>query len=190
MGRVKGSAVTSRVRYVREHGGDEALEEVRRALSPASRARLEQGVLPHAWVPYELFLDLNVVADRVLGRGDLALCRVMGAYGARVNLPTVYRIFLRFGSVPWMLRKASRLWSVHYDSGSLTLEHLEEGAGVQTGELVIRDFDRPHRAHCLSVLGWAEGAGEIAGATVTEAVETSCRTEGADECRLRLRWRP
>jgi hypothetical protein len=184
--KVKGSAVTSRVRFVRERAGEDALRAVRAELAESSRAQLERGVLPHSWVPFELFVDVNVVIDRQLGRGDLALCREMGRYGAKLNLPTLYRIFYRLGSLPFILRKASRLWEVHYDSGRLDVDTSEESSA----RLTIADFGTPHRSHCLSVLGWAEAAGELSGVKVLEASELSCRVRGAPSCELFLRWRP
>lgn len=182
---MKGSAITSRLRYVREHADEDVLREIKNGLSPENRDILEKGVLPHAWVPYSLYVELNVEADRVLGRGDLELCREMGRYGARVNLPTLYRIFLRMGSVPFMLRKAAKLWNVHYDSGSIDVEVLPG----ESARLTISDFDEPHRAHCLSVLGWAEGAAAITGASIVGAREESCRTWGDATCKLFLAWR-
>ena len=184
MVQVKGSAITSRIRFVRERGGgEEPWLDVKRRLSPASRSRVEQGVLPHAWVPFSLFVELNEAADAVLGGGDLALCREMGSHGARVNLPTIYRIFLRFGSIPFILRKGSRLWDVHYDSGRLDVDIRKDEA-----DLSIADFASPHRAHCLSVLGWAEGAGLLTGAKDIEARELGCRVKGDDACRFHIRW--
>lgn len=183
MSRVKGSAVTSRVRFIRERGGEDMLRAVRAALSESSRVQLERGVLPHAWVPFELFVELNVAADERLGRGDLLLCREMGRYGAKVNLPTLYRIFYRLGSLPFLLRQAARLWEVHYDSGRLDVD-LRPGEAA----LTITEFDTPHRSHCLSVLGWAEAAGELSGAKIIEAREVSCRAGGAAQCELFLRW--
>lgn len=183
MAQVKGSAVTSRIRFVRERAGEDAYRAVRAALSPGARGHLEGGVLPHAWVPFELFVELTLEIDRQLGTGDLALCREMGRYGAKVNLPTIYRIFYRLGSLPFILRKASRLWEVHYDSGRLDVETTDGGA-----TLTIAAFETPHPAHCLSVLGWAEAAGELSGVKVLEASEELCRTRGDEACRLRLRW--
>ncbi len=156
---------------------------VRAALTPGCRAYLDEGVLPHAWVPFELFVALNVEIDARLGAGDLALCREMGRYGAKVNLPTIYRIFYRLGSLPFILRKAARLWDVHYDSGRLEVD-VEEGGAL----LTIADFAEPHRAHCLSVLGWAEAAGELSGVRAVEARELSCRTRGDATCQLSIRW--
>lgn len=182
---MKGSAITSRIRFVREHGGEEMFRDVRAALSPASRAHLERGVLPHAWVPFELFVEINVEIDKRLGKGDLELCREMGRYGAHVNLPTLYRIFFRLGSMPFILKKAARLWEVHYDSGRLDVDTDEVGVA----RLTIADFETPHRTHCLSVLGWAEAAGELTGATVIESRELGCRARGDASCDLFLRWK-
>jgi len=184
VGRVKGSAITSRIRYIREHADEDVYREIRDSLTPENRAWLKKGVLPHEWAPYSLFIELNVVADFVLGEGDLALCREMGRFGARVNLPTLYRIFMRLGSVQYIMRKASRLWTVHYDSGHLEVEELTNKAV----RLIIRDFEEPHRAHCLSVMGWAEGAVELTGANVRSAFEETCRLDGSDACRLYAKW--
>lgn len=184
MARVKGSAVTSRVRFVREHASEAAYRSVRAALSPGARSQLEAGVLPHAWVPFELFVELNVEIDKQLGAGDLALCREMGRYGAKVNLPTIYRIFYRLGSLPFILKKAARLWEVHYDSGRLDVE-TDSTSAIMT----IAEFETPHATHCLSVLGWAEAAGELSGVQVIEARELGCRTRGDDRCQLLLRWK-
>lgn len=181
---VKGSAITSRLRFVREIADEAALAGVLGRLSPVHRETLEAGVLPSAWVPFALFTELNVAIDAQLGAGDLALVREMGRYSARANLPTIYRIFLRMGSVHFLLRKASRLWQVHYDSGELEHEELGEDAG----RLHIRGFAEPHRAHCLSVLGWVEGAIELTGGTPLETREERCRCHGQDECRFYARW--
>lgn len=185
MAQVKGSAITSRVRYVRDRFGEQALRQVKAALPAQHRTALDGKVLPHAWVPYELFVILNVEVDRLFGKGDLGLCREMGRYSAEVNLPTLYRIFYKLGTPMFIFSKAARLWQVHYDSGSMT--PVEDGPGCV--RLRIEGFEEPHRAHCLSVLGWAEQSVEISGAQVYDAGEEKCRTRGDDLCELVLRWR-
>jgi hypothetical protein len=59
----------------------------------------------------------------------------------------------------------------------------DEGANIS-----IVDFDTPHRAHCLSVLGWIVAAAEMSGAKVQYAEEERCRTRGDDVCMLVARW--
>ncbi|MFW5875224.1 MAG: hypothetical protein ACOCXM_00675 [Myxococcota bacterium] len=181
---VKGAAVTSRIRYVRERFGESALGRLEQALPDKDRAYIEGRVLSSQWVPYELFIDLIVQTDALFGRGDLGLCRDMARFSAEVNLKTVYRIFFRFGTPAFILKRAARLWDMHYDSGRLDVH---DDAPGHT-RLLIEGFAQPHRAHCLSVLGWAERSAELSGARVRRAEETRCRTRGDPVCELVLDW--
>ncbi|MFW6067573.1 MAG: hypothetical protein ACOC97_04485 [Myxococcota bacterium] len=181
---VKGAAVTSRVRFVRERFGESALRTLKQALPEAHRTRIDGRILPSEWVPYDLFLDLVVQADGLFGRGDLALCRDMARFSAGVNLKTLYRIFYRIGSPTFILTRAARLWQMHYDSGRLDVATDAPGKT----RLRIEEFARPHRAHCLSVLGWAERSAELSGGEVHYAEETRCRTWGDPACELNLHW--
>jgi hypothetical protein len=183
---VKGSAITSRIRYVRDRFGEGALRRLKLALTDAHRVQLDGKVLPHAWVPYDLFVAVNVEIDKLFGQGDLMLCREMGRYSAEVNLPTLYRIFYKLGTPMFIFGKAARLWQVHYDSGQLV--PVQEGPNRV--RLRIEDFAEPHRAHCLSVLGWAEQSVEISGAEVIDGREDKCRTRGDTACELVIEWKP
>src|SRR5690242_18090758 len=119
MVQVKGSAITARTRYVREQFGERGFRELKDTVTSDHRVLLEGKILPHEWVPYSLFIDLNVTADRLFGKGDLQLCYEMGRYGADLNLTTLYKIFYRLNTPQFIFNKASRVWEVHYDSGRL-----------------------------------------------------------------------
>lgn len=187
---VKGSAITARVRWVREHHGEAALKELKRRLEPEHRAALERRILPHEWVPFELMIAVSTELDRQHGRGDLELCRTLGAYAAKVNLPTLYRIFYTVSSPAFIVRRAARVWDVHYSSGRLEAETSKERDGTELARLRIVGFETPHRAHCLSVLGWSEQSVELSGGKlVGRAEEVACRTTGSPCCELVVRWR-
>lgn len=185
MSSVKGAAITARLRFVREHHGDAGVQRVLAAVPAATRGVLDARVLPQAWAPYDVLVDVCVAIDQLFGRGDLAVCYEMGRYAAEVNLPTLYRLFYRLGSPQFILRKAAQLWSVHYDSGKLAA--FEEGRDGARLEIV--DFERPHRAHCLSVLGWTSRSIELSGGLLQKADEERCRTRGDETCELVLRWK-
>lgn len=185
MPRVKGSTVTARLQFLESRFGRDARIKLVASLAPEHRRVLEDGVLPHQWVPFELFVDLNVAIDRVHGKGDLALCEEMGAHGAEANLPTLYRVFYKLGTPMFIFRKAARLWEVHYDSGRL----VPTQDGPTTVRLKIVDFETPHRSHCLSVLGWATRSIELSGAKVIERSEPRCRTRGDNACELVATWK-
>jgi hypothetical protein len=185
MPNVKGASITARLRFVREHHGEAGVRRLLDEVPASTRAVLSARVLPQEWVPYDVFVDLGVAADRLFGRGDLALCVEMGRHAAEVNLPTLYRIFYRFGNPQYIFRRAAQLWSVHYDSGRLAA--IEEGRGVSRLEIV--DFERPHRAHCLAVLGWATRSVELSGGMVLFADEERCRARGDETCEIVAKWR-
>ena len=184
MGQVKGSAITARIRYVREHHGEMAWRQLRDGLPEEHKKTLEAGVLPHSWVPFPLFITLVETIDRTFQTGDLSLCREMARYSAEVNLPTLYRLFYKLGSPGFILKRAARLWEVHYDSGHVELEDIPDGARMK-----IVGFDSPHRAHCVSVLAWAEKSVEMSGGTEIHAVETTCRTRGDELCTMEITWK-
>ncbi len=186
---VKGSAITARIRWVREHRGEDGVRATKSALSPELRDLVERRILPHDWAPFELFVGLSETIDRLFGRGDLELCRELGRYSARVNLPTIYRIFYALGNPAFIVGRAPRVWDVHYSSGRLESETFKEGDGVEGARLRIVAFRTPHRAHCLAVLGWSELAVELSGGKLVAAEETRCRTRGDDACEIISRWR-
>lgn len=179
---MKGSAITSRLRYLDEHAPSRR-EDIFASLAVEHRAILKAGVLKNAWVPYSLFIELNVRLDEELGTGDLQLCRTMGAYGARVNLPTIYRLFYKVGSFGFILKRAARIWDIHYSSGKLFVE-----SGSDWAKLRIEGFELPHDALWLSVQGWAEASAELSGVVPKESMIITSPTEPGEACEIRIRW--
>src|SRR5688572_19797717 len=132
------------------------------------------------WYPFDLFVELNLALDRTFGTGDLRLIKTLGRHGADANLTTIYRLFYKVGTIKWILARASRLWGMHYDAGEL---EVEVGDGREVA-LRIVGFDRPHRAHCLSVIGWCERSLELSGGANARVEETACRALGGDRCEI------
>jgi hypothetical protein len=55
---VKGTAITSSLRFLEERFGEAGVSRVREGLAPDERAKLEGGVLNSAWYPIELLLHV------------------------------------------------------------------------------------------------------------------------------------
>jgi hypothetical protein len=182
---VKGSALASRLLWVRLGHGEAGLERLESAASPELAPALVNGVAMARWYPFEQFVELNQVIDQLFGQGDLGLVKELGRFGADANLKTVYRLFYKIGTVRWILGRAARLWNAHYDSGSLQL--LDDRPGL--GLMEIADFATPHRIHCLSVVGWAERSVEISGGQEARVDELECRAKGDARCLLRATWK-
>ncbi len=181
---MKGSALASRVLWIQLGHGAAGLAKVRAEASPALAETLDPGVEKARGYPLRQFYELNALIDQKFGAGDLALVRELGRHGADANLTTIYRLFYKVGTTHWILGRAVRLWSAHYDTGYL--EVLTGDARAAT--LRIHNFALPDRVHCLSVLGWTERSIELSGGKRVEAAETRCRTRGDDVCQIETSW--
>lgn len=180
--RVKGSALRARVQYVKELGVP-AYAKLLTALSQDTRRQVEQGFSPFAWYPFETFVELVTVVDRVFGAGDLALCEQLGRHACDANLTTLYKMLYKIGNIHFILRRAALAWSLSYDEGELRVV----GQGERSAALQIAGVRQPARAHCLSVKGWVARAGELSGAKDLVVTER-CRLNGDPECELHLEW--
>ena len=185
MSNVKGTAFASRILWVRLNHGERGLERLGEAATPELKALTVEGAVMSKWYAFELFVEINKLIDRLFGRGDLALVKLLGRYGADANLTTIYRLFYKVGTTKWILERASRLWGMHYDSGRLIVRRFP-GKEV---EMEIKDFSTPHRVHCDSVHGWAERSLELSGAKDIAVDALACRASGDDRCRFRAIWR-
>jgi hypothetical protein len=181
---VKGSALSSRVLWVQLNHGAAGTERLLAQCSVELRATIEAGIHKAHWYPFAQFIELIETIDRLFGAGDGALVTELARHGADANLTTIYRLFYKVGTTHWILGRAVRLWSAHYDSGYL--EVLTRGP--KTAVLRIRAFDTPHAVHCKSVMGWAQRSIELSGGTQVVSEETKCRTRGDEFCQLESRW--
>ena len=181
--RVKGSVLKSRTLFASARG-PESLKQYLAALSPETRKHAENGFLVSSWYPMEMFTEMNTVADRVFGHGDLALCLELGRYGCDATLNSLYRMFIRLGSVSYIIKRAAQAWKTHYDGGELVV--VEETDHSVT--LEIRSVDTPHPSLCLAVRGWIARAGELSGARNVQSHEEKCVLHGAPACSIHLTW--
>lgn len=181
---MKGSALASRLLWVRLGHGEQGLERLEAAASPELQPVLVNGVAVARWYPFPIFVELIEVIDRLFGKGDLALVWEMGRFGADANLKTIYRLFYKVGTVRWILGRAARLWGAHYDSGRLEVITDKPGEAI----MEICDFDTPHRVHCMSVAGWAEKSVDISGGKDAKVTELECRALGQERCVMKATW--
>ena len=147
---VRSPAILARLQWVVETTARRRSTQRSARWRRASPPRSGGVVDPTQWVSFDAYVSLSAAIDARYGKGDFALCRELGRYSARVNLPTLYRIFYQFGSVRFILSKATAVWSEHYDSGHASARDV----GPKEVAILVEDFATPHVVLCLSVLGW------------------------------------
>jgi len=180
---VKGSAIDSRLRWVREKHGEKALQSLE-GLSAAGRNLIRTPLDRRAWYNFPLFTEVCAAIDQRWGTGDMSLNKELGRWGAHRNTPALYHMFIRIGSIDWVLGKSSSFWSEHFNAGRLDIKR--GGPKHAEGELI--DWPKPHLTHCYSVIGFAIGCIELSGGKNVRAEMVSCRARGAPRCHMRVDW--
>jgi hypothetical protein len=183
LARVKGTAVQSSLRYVRERFGEAPLAGVLGALEEADRRALE-GVLASAWYEVPLLLRFMLEAERQLGAQEPQLARSMGRASCDYGLTTVYKVFFRIGSPEFIIGRAARVFSSYYDTGELVI--LETRAGRCLAEL--RGFDGGAPQFCERIFGWMQRTLELAGAKNLRPRHDECVHRGGAVCRFEGDW--
>lgn len=183
MAQVKGSALGARFRWAEKVHGEAGLKKLLAALPEQDRVIHRNVILPSAWYPFDTFVRVIETADRVFGKGDLALVPDIARWSADANLTTFYRFFYQLGSVAFILNMGARLWHMHYDAGELQVN-------VQGRDVTLRiaNWPEPHRIHCLSVLAWCMRSAELSGAKGVTGELRTCRASGDATCEMALTW--
>lgn len=184
---VRGAALYARKRWVLTHHGQQGLDEITAQLGAYGRMLMRSEVDKQAWYNYPLFIELGEVLDRTYGAGDLALNIELGRWGAKLNTPNIFRMFIKLGSPAWIMGKSAELWREHFTEGTMTVSHAkEERGGVAVAE--ITEWPVPHLALSYAVLGFSIAAIEMSGASNVRGELLACRSLGGDSTRLRVRY--
>jgi len=183
--RVQAAAVRLRDAYVEQHFGIEGRQRFRQAASSELRSLLATPADPKGgWVDFELFIEANVLADRLFGKGDLELAWQIGKFASNYAVGVWKRLIMRHVRPATLLGLTAGVWSHHYDGGRL----ISRSLGTHGLHITISDFPRPHRAHCLSIGGWMEGSLIMGPRTNIMVREPSCRARGEPTCDFQLTW--
>jgi len=182
---VRGSALWGRFCWLREHHGDEGFEKLRPHLSPAGRYVLMSEIDRRGWYNFPLFIEYTVQMDKLFGTGDLTLNREIGRWACHLATPRLYSMFIRLGSVDWVLNRAAKLWSEHFTAGSLEIISHKE---TDFAEAEIVDFPMPHLGHTYAVLGFAMGCVELSGQKNVRGRLKGGRARGGERTILRVDW--
>lgn len=182
---VKGTAIRSRLEFIRGGSGPAALEATLASLPPEDRRALEVA-LPTSWIPVELVdqLDLEIVRQS----GGIGVAREYGAFSARRNLSRVYRLFVdQAGGDPQaLLEGLTTLHASFYDQGAMST------VGPEPGRCRVElDFaGHAARFRCQVSLGFVEEALHMLNVAELSVREESCQVRGALRCGFAVRWNP
>jgi len=184
MGQVKGTAVLSSLRYVRERFGEPALAGVLSALPADDAARLRDLVLASSWYPIGCLMRFMLEAEKQLGSQDPRLLQNMGRASCDEGLKGIYKIFLKVGSPGFTIDRASRVLSNYYDIGDLVVVERDERHVAAE----LRGFEQAGRPFCERIYGWMQRMLELTGVRNLRSAHSSCVHRGDAVCRFEGSW--
>lgn len=183
---IRGSVLLSRLTYVRERGGEAALQKVLGLVPPADQAVVKGWILNTSWYPLDLNLRLDDAIAQVFSPDQpKRVFLEMGAASADVNLAGPHRHFVKKDDPHFLLSQASVIYAAYYAVGRREYE--------KTGptSCILRTFEAESvtATDCLTVVGWHVRAIELCGGKGVQVVEKLCRATGADHCEYHCSWR-
>ena len=184
MAKVKGTALLSSFRYVRERFGEGPLARVIEALPEGDRTAFGQGILASSWYGLDALLRFMQEAERQLRAQEPDVLRKMGRASCEYGLTGVYKIFFKVGSPEYVVSRGAHVYSSYYDTGELRI--VEVGSGRAVVELV--GFEGGNRQFCERFFGWMQRTLELAGAKNLRTAHSTCVHRGDSICRFEGNW--
>lgn len=185
-GKVKGTLLIARMKYLRSRGADEC-ERVLRRMAAADQQVLRGMLLPSSWYAADLVVRLEMTIVALLARGERKeLFLDMGRFTADTNLGPngVQRPYLKEGDPQYLLHNVPRMYAAQHAGGVRTYEQLETKAAT----IRTVDGEQPNAEDCLTAVGWLKRAIEISGGKIVTVDETRCRGRGGPCCEYVCRW--
>lgn len=184
MARVKGTAVHSSMRYVRESFGEAAFANILAALPEEDKVILGQEILASTWYPIASFLHFMQETERQLTKEEPDVLRKMGRASCDYGVTGVYRIFFRIGSPEFLVSRGVSVFARYYDTGTMRVAEARPGRTV----VEVSSFEGGAPQFCERLYGWMYRSLELAGARNLRGSHSSCVHRGDAVCRFEGEW--
>ncbi len=183
---VFGTAFLGVLKYIKEHSGKEGMDKIFAEMDPQDQQVFQRRIIAVAQYSYPTFVSLLRTADRILGSGDLSLCREFGKFAANLDMRAIYSTYRRNAGAKDLARDSTVIWNSYYKNAG-RMEPVDFGEDHSL--LRILDFPQMDQAHCLLMEGWIEGALMSCGTSMAAVKETACTSTGGQYHEFDCSWK-
>ncbi len=120
MGNIKGSSVLFLKKTFQEKGA--LSEETFLASLPVDIANIYKSGLAFNWFPIEHVCQLFETSSKIIFPLEPSPLRALGKVSAKHDLNGIYKVFVRFATIPYVLGQAARLWKNYHNEGEASVE--------------------------------------------------------------------
>lgn len=184
MSEVKGTALSTRLKYVEEKAAPEIKEKVYAELTEGFQQEIRKGIFANTWYPIGYYLEINQAIAKIMGNGNEEIAFDVGCYSADQVLHGVYKLFYKIGTPEFVLKNASRVMNQYFTEGKLRVVFdLPRQARIYFED--VRDY---RHTQCLSLIGWAYRNIQLSGGKNVTHQVVQCRKRGDPACQGLLKW--
>jgi uncharacterized protein (TIGR02265 family) len=183
--KIKGNILLSRLAFVRERFGEQALEKVVSSLPEEDQTILRGMVSNVGWYAFETGNRLDEAIAAKLAGGNMSIFEQIGAASARQNLTSVHQLLVRPGDPQGFMANTPTVYRLYYDKGRRDYQ----SSGPTSGVMTTYDAETYSSSDCATVIGWFKEALSMCGAKDVVINEPICRAKGGEFCRYTINWR-
>jgi predicted hydrocarbon binding protein len=181
MSKVKGTKISSKLAFVKDKFGEEALSNVIASMLVSDQEILHF-LLDTGWYPIELYERVLRAICKVAAGGDMSIYSKIGEHSAEHNLNNAYRAFRSKDPIK-LLENMVPMHSMLNDPGEM--EVIKE----QEGRCVIK-VTKPRSTNIICRISRAfyQRVVELCGASNVRVLETKCSGRGDEFCQFDISW--
>ena len=182
--RVKGRAVLDAIAVLREKHGPAAVDALVTTLPPEAQEVLRGTILANEWYPLDAMTSFMTAGNRVYHGGDEGEIIDRSERVIEAQLGGIYRIFVRFGSPEFIVKRLAALAQTYFDG--VRVEPRFDGPQ----RAIVRYFGfRPeHRIMEPALIGFYRKALELSGARDVTVAITTPLSAGKSFLELEIAW--
>ena len=161
MAQIKGNLLLARLKFLHEKAAPDQVQSVLNQLTPECRRAVTGSILAVAWYPIEYVFELMAAMEQGMGQGSPRFVEELGRFSAQQAYRGLYKLFFKFGSPEFILKRCPMFWGQLMDSGKLDVTM----SGPRQANLGLTGFDQQlPKVFMRSLAGWSQGLMEVSGA--------------------------
>lgn len=170
--------------YLNENFTPAQIEKLKSKLDDKAKDLFEKKVIATAWIDYSVYIKILVIADKILGKGDLDLIRQVNYYQARREVKGVLRILVSLLSPHTVIKSSLKLWTQYYDKGKITTVNITNHSVT----FKIEDAQDIPLYHDVELEAYFEELMRMAGAKNIKWNNQKCIARGDSYCLSECTW--
>ena len=183
--KVKGSAVATIPIFIKERFGEEGYQKWLNALPPDTQTIYSDKILPTSWYPLkQVLMEPTKKLCEIFYGGGMKGAWESGRFSAEQGLKGVYKMFIKLGSVHFLIKKASTILPTYFDPSHIDILEL----GEKNALLHITKFEEADPTIDNRIGGWIERALEISGCKNIRVSIRKSLAKGDPVTELHLTW--